>query len=95
MDNNKEVKSTMVRYNHRVYESDGKTLRTEVMQEFSCMDNAKQALNELVTIDKKNEDPRSLWNYCYDGTTVSWSFQCRDYCREVTYWEIELEGGNK
>lgn len=90
MNNNKEVK-TMVRYNHRVYESDGKTLRTEVMQEFATLERAASALNELINIDKSNEDKRSLWSYTNDGNVVSWSFQCRDYYREVTYWEIELD----
>ena len=87
---NKEVK-TMVRYNHRVYESDGKTLRTEVMQEFATLERAASAINELINIDKRNEDKRSLWSYTNNGNVVSWSFQCRDYNREVTYWEIELD----
>ena len=92
--NNNEVK-TMVRYNHRVFSGDGKTLQSEVMQEFATLERAASALNELIKIDKNNEHNRSLWTYTNDGAIVSWSFQCRDYKREVTYWEIELEGGNK
>ena len=91
--NNKEVK-TMVRYNHRVFSGDC-ILQSEVMQEFSSMESAAKALYELVSIDKKHNDQRSLWSYTNDGTIVSWSYNSRDYRREVTYWEIELEGGKK
>ena len=88
--NNNEVK-TMVRYNHRVFIGDGKTLQSETMQEFSTMESSAKALCELVTIDKKHDDNRALWHYNFDGGIAHWSYTCNEYHREVSYWEITLD----
>ena len=88
MNNNKEIRK-MVRYWHKVFSNN--TLQSETMQEFSTMESAAKALCELVTIDKKHDDNRALWHYNFDGEIAHWSYTCKEYRREVSYWEITLD----